>query len=101
MLSGAATACLLPWILFVALSGGLVGYFQTASEFAAAEASASPQPQRLSRSLPPPCGVCDPAITGPAICVWEPSHPSWADVRHCRSADGLASSGFIGAVDDG
>ena len=41
MLTGAATACLLPWILFVALSGGLVGYFQTATEFAAAEASAS------------------------------------------------------------
>jgi len=41
MLTGAATTCLLPWILFVALSGGLVGYFQTAMEFARAEANAS------------------------------------------------------------
>ena len=40
-LTGAAAASLLPWILFVALSGGLVGYFQTATEFAAAEANAS------------------------------------------------------------
>ena len=40
-LSGATAAFLLPWILFVALSGGLVGYFQTAMEFADAEANAS------------------------------------------------------------
>ena len=40
-LSGAAAAFLLPWILFIALSGGLVGYFQTAMEFAEAEANAS------------------------------------------------------------
>jgi len=41
MLTGAAAACLLPWLLFVALNGGLVGYVQTAMEFASAEANAS------------------------------------------------------------
>jgi hypothetical protein len=41
LLTGSAAAFLLPWILFVALNGGLGGYFQTAMEFARAEANAS------------------------------------------------------------
>ncbi len=40
-LTGLTAACLLPWILFVSLNGGLVAYFDSALEFAAAEADAS------------------------------------------------------------
>lgn len=40
-LTAATAAFLLPWIVFVALNGGLPAYFDTALEFARAEANAS------------------------------------------------------------
>lgn len=40
-LTGAVAACLLPWMVFVTLNGGLIPYFQTALEYAQAEANAS------------------------------------------------------------
>ena len=40
-LTGATAAFLLPWIVFVTLNGGLPAYFETALEFARAEANAS------------------------------------------------------------
>jgi hypothetical protein len=40
-LTGAVAVFLLPWALFVALNGGLVGYFQDAIEFSRAEARAT------------------------------------------------------------
>ena len=40
-LTAATAAFLLPWIVFVALNGGLPAYFETALEFARAEANAS------------------------------------------------------------
>jgi hypothetical protein len=40
-LTAAVVAFLLPWIVFVSLNGGLVSYFETAIEFARAEANAS------------------------------------------------------------
>lgn len=45
--TGAATVVVLPWLLFVAFNGGVIAYFQTALEFARAEANVS-----VLRSLP-------------------------------------------------
>ena len=39
MLTGATAALLLPWILFIALNGGLVAYFGRAAEYARSETS--------------------------------------------------------------
>ncbi len=41
ILTAATAAFLLPWIVFVSLNGGLTAYFETALEFARAEANAS------------------------------------------------------------
>ena len=41
LLTGATAALLLPWMLYVALNGGLTTYFETALEYARAEANAS------------------------------------------------------------
>ena len=41
LLTGAVAACLLPWMLFVVVNGGLFAYFDRAVEYARAEANAS------------------------------------------------------------